>query len=391
MQLSLLDLRFVILLVAVAVIRRWCPARYLPYFGAGVSAVLVGIASWHTLAVISGITLGYLYPVHLIAIRLRARGGSAEAMLVRVAIGGLVAGLAIFKVYRQFSPAFAGGLWIHDELLAWVGFSYFVLRAIGFLHIQGILGLREAKPWTLLFYMLFPPTLTSGPIQKFQDFREQVKRPQPLTAAVAAEAAYRITRGYFRKAVLAYLLDAAFKRLIGLPQMNAYSSIAAITCLYLYFYFDFAGYSDVAIGLGALMGIRVPENFRTPLIATSVSEFWRHWHITLVDWFREHVFIPLGGMQSTRMRAAALAVLIMVACGMWHGLTLAFLLWGCWHGMLLFTEAVTGSKPMPLARRHGPRYWLRVLWTDARVAFGALLFLDLKTTGTILRGFTKWI
>jgi D-alanyl-lipoteichoic acid acyltransferase DltB (MBOAT superfamily) len=139
------------------------------------------------------------------------------------------------------------------------------------------------------------------------------------------------------------------------------------------------------------MGIRVPENFRTPLIATSVSEFWRHWHITLVDWFREHVFIPLGGMQSTRMRAAALAVLIMVACGMWHGLTLAFLLWGCWHGMLLFTEAVTGSKPMPLARRHGPRYWLRVLWTDARVAFGALLFLDLKTTGTILRGFTKWI
>ena len=138
------------------------------------------------------------------------------------------------------------------------------------------------------------------------------------------------------------------------------------------------------------MGIRVPENFRRPFLATSVSEFWRNWHITLVDWFRDHVFIPLGGMQSNRKQAAALAFLIMTLCGVWHGLTLPFLAWGVWHGLMLASEALLGVRPVPPARRHGVKYWSRVLWTNARVAIAAVFFLpDADNIVRVLSGFVR--
>jgi alginate O-acetyltransferase complex protein AlgI len=391
MELSLLDIKFVGILALVATARKFCPVRYYPQYGVAVSALLVGVASVKTLAIITLITLLYLYPVHLLWRHLRARKRKYARLMLGLSIAGLVLLLFGFKVYRQFKVPFLGGLWASDRILALVGFSYFVLRAINFLHIQSILDVDERTPWGLLFFMLFPPTVTSGPIQKYQDFAAQILAPLPLTAPLIAQSVYRITRGYFRKAVLAYVLDQLVKRLLGLTTLNAYGSLAIIVLLYLYFYFDFAGYSDVAIGFGGLMGIRVPENFRNPFLATSVSEFWRHWHITLVDWFRDNVFIPLGGMRSGRIRAACLALLIMVLCGMWHGLTIAFIAWGCWHGMLLFLEAVTGSKPMPPSQRHGPRYWSRVLWTNARVAFGGLLFLpSMKSTLAVLGGLAKW-
>ncbi|MHC4471798.1 MAG: MBOAT family O-acyltransferase, partial [Planctomycetota bacterium] len=138
-------------------------------------------------------------------------------------------------------------------------------------------------------------------------------------------------------------------------------------------------------------GIRVPENFRKPFTATSVTEFWRHWHISLVDWFREHVFIPLGGMRSSRTRAAFLAFIIMALVGLWHGLTWMFLAWGAWHGAMLLLEAVTGSRPMARTARHGPAFWSRVLWTNARVAIGGVFFLPATDSfGFVLEGFLHW-
>jgi alginate O-acetyltransferase complex protein AlgI len=176
---------------------------------------------------------------------------------------------------------------------------------------------------------------------------------------------------------------------LAIESPTASVSALIVAVLYLYFYFDFAGYSDIAIALGLLLGIKVPENFRKPFLATTISEFWRNWHITLVDWFRDHVFIPLGGMRSSRIGAGALALLIMVLCGLWHGLTLSFLLWGTWHGVALFIEAASGTKPIPPVARHGPRFWWRVLWTNSRVALAGLLFLpDTAAIIRVLRGFT---
>jgi alginate O-acetyltransferase complex protein AlgI len=390
---SLLDWKFVTLLAIVGLLRRFVPRRFYVAFGAASSAALVGLAAPQTLLVIAGVTLLYVYPLHRLMWAARERGYSQAMLrwLLGLGISGLVAILILFKLYRQFTVPWLGGPWLAPQVLALVGFSYFIFRAISFLHIQAILKIDERRPWVLLWYTLFLPTITSGPIQKYQDFRQQVAAPMPLDRSLALTAAYRITRGYFRKVVLAFVLNEAVTRVLAASQLTVVTSIFAIVLLYLYFYFDFAGYSDIAIGFGLLIGIKVPENFRKPFLATTVSEFWRNWHITLVDWFRDHVFIPLRGMQASRTQAAALAFLIMVLCGLWHGLTFSLLAWGAWHGLLLLSEGLSGSRPVPPALRHGINYWSRVLWTNARVAFGCIFFLPASDAMLkVFRGFANW-
>jgi alginate O-acetyltransferase complex protein AlgI len=163
-----------------------------------------------------------------------------------------------------------------------------------------------------------------------------------------------------------------------------------VILLYTYFFFDFAGYTHIAIGYGLLLGVKVPENFRQPFLATSVTEFWRNWHISLADWFRDHIFIPAGGMRLGGFRAAALAGGILILCGLWHGLTIPFLMWGIWHGSMIFLEGVTGMKPLPPAQRRGVRYLWRILFTNSRVALASLFFLPWKQTVEILEGFLRW-
>jgi alginate O-acetyltransferase complex protein AlgI len=389
---SLLDFKFILLLLGLSLLRPlWPRSQYALLLALG-SALIVGLAAPRTLAVISAITLLYLYPLHRImrAAVARGRSESVSRLWLPLGMGGLVAALVVFKCYRHFTVPWLDVPRLGPEALALIGFSYFILRAMGFLHIQTILNVDQHSPWELLGFTLFPPTLTSGPIQKFQDFHQQVLNPEPLSRPLVFTAVYRITRGYFRKTILALLLNKAVETLLAVHQPSVYLSALTVATLYLYFYFDFAGYSDIAIGFGLLLGIRVPENFRKPFLATTASEFWRNWHITLVDWFRDQVFIPLGGMGKSRFWAASLAFFIMVLCGLWHGLTFSFLAWGTWHGLILFTEAISGAKPVPPPLRRGIKYWARVLWTNARIAFGGLFFLPPDTTLRLLGGLAKW-
>ena len=389
---SLLDVRFVLLVCLLGLARSLCPQRHLVFFGAAGSALLVGLAAPQTFLVISGVVLLYLFPLHRLTKGLHRPGASESirSLVMALGIGGLVSALILFKLYRNFTVPWLGGPWLRAEVLSLVGFSYFTFRAISFLHLQAITKINETSPWPILYYCLFPPTLTSGPIQKYTDFRLQLDNPLPLSREVVSSAGYRIVRGCFRKLGLAFVLNQILEKILPGAQ-TVFSSSAAIGLLYLYYYFDFAGYSDMAIGFGQLMGVKVPENFRKPFLATSVAEFWRNWHITLVDWFRDNVFIPLGGMQSTRLRAGMIALLVMVLCGLWHGLTLSLLAWGTWHGVMLLTEAVSGTRPMPPSLRHGSTYWLRVLWTNARVALPCVFFLpDPAATMRLLGGLTHW-
>ncbi len=393
MNASLLDLRFIGLMALIGLLRFLIPQRFYVLFGVVASGSLLGWAAPSTFFTITAVTLLFIYPIHRLMVLARNRGASARVKSALLALGivGLVALLVIFKAYRHFTLPWMEGPLISQQLLALVGFSYFIFRAVSFLHIQSILKIDERNPLTLLFYTLFPPTISAGPIQKFQDFRQQVAAPLPISSSLISSAAYRIVRGYFRKLVLAYILNELVQKLLLIEQPLIYTSLLTIVLLYLYFYFDFAGYSDIAIGFGLLLGIKVPENFRKPFLATTVSEFWRNWHITLVDWFRDNVFIPLGGMQSSRLRAAVLACLVMVLCGAWHGLAVGFLAWGAWHGVILAIEALSGSKPIPPALRSGPKYWSHVLWTNARVAFPCLFFLpNSDAMLRVLHGFLRW-
>jgi len=393
MSASYLNLEFVLLVCGLSLLRTIWPDKYYASLLAVSSVLVIGLASPPTLLVIAGVTLFYLYPLHKLQRALEKRGSSKAAyrFWLWLGMGGLVGFLVIFKLERHFTVPYLSGPWIGKEALALVGFSYFIFRAISFLNIQSILKLDESNPWTLLSYTLFLPTLSSGPIQKYQDFRAQIVAPARFSASILFTAAYRITRGYFYKLVVAFILNEIVTTLLSRPEFNAMTSTLIVVLLYIFFYFDFAGYSDIAIGFGLLMGVRVPENFRKPFLATTVSEFWRNWHITLVDWFRDHVFIPLGGMKSSRLRAAILAGLTMVLCGLWHGLALPFVLWGVWHGSLLFVEAISQVKPIPPSRRHGIRYWARALQTNTYVAIGSILFLpDSANILKVFRGFLHW-
>jgi len=390
---SFLDVKFLLLLILLGVSRWIWPSRHFVLFGALGSAAVVGFTAPKTFVVITVISLGFLFPLHRLACWARERHTPRwfSDNVIPVGIGLLVSILVLTKAHRHFTLPFLGGDRISAELISAVGFSYFIFRAINFLYIQSLLRLKESNPFGLLFYALFPATLTSGPIQKYQDFRLQLASPAPLTGPLLASVGYRLTRGYFRKVVVAFVLNEWVTRLLAIEAPTAWVSASIVLLLYLYFYFDFAGYSDIAIAVGLLLGIKVPENFRKPFTATTISEFWRNWHISLVDWFRDHVFIPLGGMRGTRFHAGSIALLIMVLCGLWHGFTWSFLIWGTWHGIALWVEAVSGTKPIPPALRHGPRYWWRIAWTNTRVALACILFLpDTQAILRTLGGFARF-
>ncbi len=389
---SFFDFKYVLLLCLLGGLRLVWPRRHYELFVALSIGLVVGLATPRTLLVIGGITALFIFPLHRLKRLAVARNWPAavSAPLVPVGIGLLVLLLVVFKMYQEFTVPWLGGEHVRAEVLMVVGFSYFIFRAISVLRIQSLLKLDERSPWKMLCYTLFPPTLASGPIQKYQDFSAQMLNPAPLTRALLYDAGYRLSQGYFRKVVLAAITDLAMKHFLARP-LTPLTSTLVMILFYLYLYFDFAGYSDMAIGFGLLLGIRVPENFRKPFLATSISEFWRNWHITLVDWLRDNVYIPLGGMKCSRWWAGALALLIMFLCGLWHGLNVPFGVWGLWYGGWMALEAVSGTGPLPPAQRHGARYWGRVLWTNARVALACLLFLPgSDTMFKVFRGFANW-
>jgi len=383
-----LDYRFIGLLSVIGLLRWLCPQRAFSLFGALMSAALIGFVAPTSAVVVMTITLLFVYPAHRLMCYADARRWthSIQRAIFLGAVFALVALLAVFKFHQQLSARHASGARLDTSAIELIGFSYFMFRVIGFLHVQSILK-QPASPLTLVFYTMFPSTFTSGPIQKYQDFKRQTDSPAAIDAALLTKGVYRVTRGYFRKLVVAELFNRAVISVLALTP-TVWTSGVAVLLLYLYFYFDFAGYSDLAVGFGLFLGINVPDNFRKPFTATTVSEFWRHYHITLVDWFRDHVFVPLGGLTGSRVRAALVAAVVMLLCGFWHGLTISFLAWGVWHGGMLFIEALMGSTPVPPSRRQGPQYWSRVLWTNARIAFGAIFFLpDPAATIRLIKGF----
>ena len=142
---------------------------------------------------------------------------------------------------------------------------------------------------------------------------------------------------------LAKVADAAFPAdLAALPQAFAW---AGAFCYALQIFYDFSGYSDMAIGLGRVFGFRFPENFDHPYCSTSVREFWRRWHMTLSGWFRDYLYIPLGGSRRGAARTYLNLVLVFALCGLWHGASWCFVLWGLWHGAGLVAERLLVRKP----------------------------------------------
>ena len=191
---------------------------------------------------------------------------------------------------------------------------------------------------------LFPHSI-AGPIVRYGDIAWQIAH-RVVTTAGFAEGVRRFIIGLAKKMLVADTVAVAAKAVFALPGQELNFSLAwlGVACYTLQIYFDFSGYSDMAIGLAKLFGIDFLENFNYPYTARSVTDFWRRWHISLSSWFRDYLYIPLGGNRCSRVRNYLNLVAVFFLCGLWHGASWTFAGWGLFHGAFLVLERTRAGR-----------------------------------------------
>jgi len=221
-----------------------------------------------------------------------------------------------------------------------IGISFFTFQAISYL-IDVYRGEAPAqqKPIDLALYIALFPQLIAGPIVRYHDVAAQIAS-RFVDAALFASGTRRFIVGLAKKVLLANVLGAAADQIFSSDynQLGLSTAWLGLLCYSLQIYFDFSGYSDMAIGLGRMFGFRFLENFNYPYIAASVQGFWRRWHISLSTWFRDYLYIPLGGSRVKPWRIYLNLVLVFFLCGLWHGASWNFVVWGLLHGLFLVAE-----------------------------------------------------
>ncbi len=235
--------------------------------------------------------------------------------------------------------------------VVWIGYSYIAFRLIHTLRDAQSSVLPRLSLRDYLAYVLFFPALTAGPIDRAERFGDDLRESARLTNARLVDAGTRIAVGVFKKFAVADSLA-----LVALDATNAEQATSAgglwlLTYAYgLRLFFDFSGYTDVAIGIGKLAGIDLPENFARPYFKPTIAAFWQSWHITLSDWVRTYVFAPVSRwLMLMRVQPALLTVFAaqaatMLTIGLWHSVTWNFALWGLWHAVGLFIQKVWSDR-----------------------------------------------
>ena len=285
-----------------------------------------------------------------IGLLIRNNIGTQRAQLwCTIGVIGCLSVLGVFKYLNFFIDSLAelvgtdaAGLGVHWRLILPIGVSFYVFHSISYL----VDVTRRDADATLNFFdfaafiALFPQ-LVAGPILRFKDLADQFKsRTHSLQLFADGTALFIIGLG--KKVILADsvapIADVAFATPDPSLTLAWVGSIAYMMQLY----FDFSGYSDMAMGLGLMMGFHFRANFNMPYISRSITEFWRRWHISLSVWLRDYLYIPLGGNRISERRTYINLTLVMVLGGLWHGANGTFLAWGIWHGAWLALERKTG-------------------------------------------------
>lgn len=244
------------------------------------------------------------------------------------------------------------------EIALPLGISFYTFHALSYvIDVYWNKVKAERNLITFICYVSFFPQLVAGPIVRYSDIRHSFYC-RYITRAGLRNGILRFCFGLGKKVLIANevarLADYAF----SLPHNELTFAIAWLGAIAyaLQIYFDFSGYSDMAIGLGLMFGFKYKENFKFPYNALSIQEFWRKWHISLSSWFRDYVYIPLGGSHASRIRTYANLIIIFGLCGLWHGANYTFILWGLFHGLFLILERTKFGRFMeqlPKFMRHG--------------------------------------
>lgn len=250
-----------------------------------------------------------------------------------------------------------------------IGISFFTFQAISYVAdvYKGKVGV-EKRFGKILLYISFFPQLIAGPIIQYSDIAAAIDKRE-VTCEKVAEGIRRFVAGMSKKVLISNTMGAAADYVFGLEASLVSMPAAWIGAVayMLQIYFDFSGYSDMAIGLGKIFGFDILENFRYPYVASSIQDFWRRWHISLTNWFREYLYIPLGGNRRGKLRTWLNRLLVFFCTGLWHGANWTFVLWGLFHGAFQSLETFFPR----LTKRMGP---LRHLYVLAVVCAGFVIF-----------------
>ena len=288
--------------------------------------------------------------------------GSRRRWPVQAGILLALANLGLFKYYNFFRESLIAALGNSVEttslplldILLPVGISFYTFCGIAYLVEVGR-GKQQPAPWLegcLLF--AFFPTLLAGPICRPNELLPQLCSEQSRTIIESERIALLIISALIKKIWLASWLAEHYVNPV-FADPSAYHAIDLIAAMIAYawqIYFDFSGYTDIVTACALLLGLKVPPNFRQPYLATSLSDFWQRWHISLSSWIRDYIYIPLGGSRGGWWRTQLNALLAMVISGVWHGANLTFVIWGLWHGLGLIAQNIwrrTTNKTLPAA------------------------------------------
>lgn len=322
-------------------------------------------------------SLNYLYGLWI------GRAGKKKPVLA-LAVGTNFLILGIFKYADMLIDTcnrLTGAQFLLIRVSLPIGISFFTFQALSYL-IDVYRGqVKAQKNYAhMLLYISFFPQLIAGPIVKYHDIERQISN-RTFDLEETAEGFRRFIVGLSKKVLLsntaALAADAVFAA--ELAQVGALAAwIGAVSYLF-QIYFDFSGYSDMAIGLGRMFGFTFQENFNYPYISCSVQEFWRRWHISLSTWFKEYLYIPLGGNRKGRARTYVNKLFVFFCTGLWHGADWTFVIWGLYHGLFLLLEGILPVKRLPRALGH--------VYTMLVVCAGFVIFrADTLSQGAALIG-----
>ena len=227
-----------------------------------------------------------------------------------------------------------------------IGISFFTFQALSY--IIDLYRSETTVQRSLLNFALYKalfPQLIAGPIVRYRDVAREIER-RTVSLHDFASGVQRFIIGLGKKVLIANVMGRAADTIFATPAETLPATLAwtGAIAFILQIYFDFSGYSDMAIGLGRMFGFHFLENFNYPYIARSIREFWRRWHISLSTWFRDYLYIPLGGNRHGPVRTGANLLLVFLLCGLWHGASWTFLIWGVYHGIFLVLERVPAVR-----------------------------------------------
>ena len=251
--------------------------------------------------------------------------------------------LCIFKYGNYFTDALKT-LNI-EKIIMPVGISFYIFTSIAYIgdvYYEKIEG--ETNLLNLVTFLTFFPTVVSGPILRYEPFKEYLNK-KDINLENIGNGFRRFVIGLFKKVFIANQLAVASNICFnGETKLSFLLAWFGSLCFMLQLYYDFAGYSDMAIGIAKMIGFDIPENFVDPYTATSIQDFWRRWHISLSSWFRDYVYIPLGGNRVSHFRWLINTMAVWILTGIWHGSTVNYLFWGIWNGVFIIVYKELFSK-----------------------------------------------